>query len=149
MDERLHTRLYLAQCLLLGLPAMLAGGGVAGFAIYAFVIRHGFMRGSEGAALFLWSAAGMVGLLGWMWLSLRYLRQGRQGLRQSRPWAWCALLFGCLAALGVVVVVAVSLFAGSPWQVLGYLVLGVPLLLPAAHLAWLRRAPIAAPAQMT
>ena len=76
MDERLHKRLYIAQCLLLGLPALVAGGGVAGFGIYTFLIRHGLMRGDEGAVLFLWASAGVAGLLAWLWLSIRYLRRG-------------------------------------------------------------------------
>lgn len=141
MDERLHKRLYIAQCLLLGLPALVAGGGVAGFGIYTFLIRHGLMRGDEGAVLFLWSMAGVAGLLAWLWLSIRYLRQGREGLRRSPALPWIGLVLGAIAALAVVGVVLFSLSAGSTWQVLGYLVLGVPLLLPAAHLGWLRRAP--------
>lgn len=139
MDERLHKRLYIAQCLLLGLPALVAGGGVAGFGIYTFLIRHGLMRGDEGAVLFLWSMAGVAGLLAWLWLSIRYLRQGREGLRRSPALPWIGLVLGAIAALVVVGVVLFSLSAGSPWQVLGYLVLGVPLLVPAAHLGWLRR----------
>ncbi|WP_447934037.1 hypothetical protein [Stenotrophomonas lactitubi] len=139
MDERLHKRLYIAQCLLLGLPALVAGGGVAGFGIYTFLIRHGLMRGDEGAVLFLWSMAGVAGLLAWLWLSIRYLRQGREGLRRSPALPWIGLVLGAIAALAVVGVVLFSLSAGSPWQVLGYLVLGVPLLVPAAHLGWLRR----------
>ncbi len=141
MDERLHKRLYIAQCLLLGLPALVAGGGVAGFGIYTFLIRHGLMRGDEGAVLFLWASAGVIGLLAWLWLSIRYLRQGRDGLRRSPALPWIGLVLGAIAALAVVGVVLFSLSAGSPWQVLGYLVLGVPLLVPAAHLVWLRRAP--------
>ncbi|MEN5292433.1 hypothetical protein [Stenotrophomonas lactitubi] len=141
MDERLHKRLYIAQCLLLGLPALVAGGGVAAFGIYTFLVRHGLMRGDEGAVLFLWASAGIAGLLAWLWLSIRYLRRGRDGLRQSPALPWIGLVLGAIAALAVVGVVLFSLFAGSPWQVLGYLVLGVPLLVPAAHLVWLRRAP--------
>lgn len=139
MDERLHKRLYIAQCLLLGLPALVAGGGVAGFGIYTFLTRHGLMRGDEGAVLFLWASAGVAGLLAWLWLSIRYLRQGREGLRRSPALPWIGLVLGAIAALAVVGVVLFSLNAGSPWQVLGYLVLGVPLLVPAAHLGWLRR----------
>lgn len=141
MDERLHKRLYIAQCLLLGLPALVAGGGVAGFGIYTFLIRHGLMRGDEGAVLLLWASAGVAGLLAWLWLSIRYLRQGREGLRRSPALPWIGLVLGAIAALAVVGVVLFSLSAGSPWQVLGYLVLGVPLLVPAAHMVWLRRAP--------
>ena len=141
MDERLHKRLYIAQCLLLGLPALVAGGGVAGFGIYTFLTRHGLMRGDEGAVLLLWSMAGVAGLLAWLWLSIRYLRQGREGLRRSPALPWIGLVLGAIAALAVIGVVLFSLFAGSPWQVLGYLVLGVPLLVPAAHLVWLRGAP--------
>nr|KAJ9632682.1 hypothetical protein H2204_007769 [Knufia peltigerae] len=137
---RLHKRLYIAQCLLLGLPALVAGGGVAGFGIYTFLIRHGLMRGDEGAVLFLWASAGVAGLLAWLWLSIRYLRRGRDGLRHTARIPWIGLALGAMAALAVIGVVLFSLFAGSPWQVLGYLVLGVPLLLPSAHLVWLRRA---------
>ena len=141
MDERLHKRLYIAQCLLLGLPALVAGGGVAGFGIYTFLTRHGLMRGDEGAVLLLWALAGVIGLLAWLWLSVRYLRRGRDGLRHTARIPWIGLALGAMAALAVIGVVLFSLFAGSPWQVLGYLVLGVPLLVPAAHLVWLRRAP--------
>lgn len=141
MDERSHKRLYIAQCLLLGLPAVVAGGGVAGFGIYTFLIRHGLMRGDEGAVLFLWASAGVVGLLAWLWLSIRYLRRGRDGLRMTAHLPWIGLAVGAMAALAVVGVVLFSLSAGSPWHVLGYLVLGVPLLVPSAHLAWLRRVP--------
>ncbi|QBR43112.1 hypothetical protein [Stenotrophomonas indicatrix] len=141
MDERLHKRLYIAQCLLLGLPALVAGGVVAGFGIYTFLTRHGLMRGDEGAVLLLWALAGVIGLLAWLWLSIRYLRRGRDGLRRTARIPWIGLALGAMAALAVIGVVLFSLFAGSPWQVLGYLVLGVPLLVPAAHMVWLRRAP--------
>ncbi|WP_303637890.1 hypothetical protein [Stenotrophomonas tuberculopleuritidis] len=141
MDERTHKRLYIAQSVLLGLPALVAGGGVAGFGIHTFLTRHSLMGGVEGAVLVVWASAGLAGLLAWLWLSLRYLRRGREGLWRSSVLPWIGLLLGALAALGVVGVVLFSLFAGSPWQVLGYLLLGAPLLLPSAHLVWLRRGP--------
>lgn len=138
MRERTHRRIYIAHGLLFGLPALLAGGLVAGFGVYTFLTRSAFMRGDEGTVLFLWSAAGLAGLVGWLWLSVCYLRQGRAALRHTRALPWIGLALGGLAALGVVGYIGFAWATGSPWQVLGYLLLGPPLLVPAAHLAWLR-----------
>ncbi len=133
-----HHRLYLAQALLLGVPALLAGGGLAIMAAWTFFTRRSDMGANEGLLLLVWSLAGLCGLLGWLWLSGLYLRGGRAGLRQAGALAWTGLGLGMLGALGVAAFIAFALVNGSPWQVLGYLVFGPLLLVPSAHLLWLR-----------
>lgn len=140
VDDVRHQRLYLAQALGLGVPAVLAGGGLAILAIWAFFTRRTYMGASEGPLLLIWSVAGLCGLLAWLWLSGVYLRRGRNGLRHAGALAWAGLGLGMLGALGVAGFIAFALVNGSPWQVLGYLVFGPLLLLPSAHLAWLARA---------
>lgn len=140
VDDVRHQRLYLAQALGLGVPAVLAGGGLAILAIWAFLTRRTYMGASEGPLLLIWSVAGLCGLLAWLWLSGVYLRRGRNGLRHAGALAWAGLGLGMLGALGVAGFIAFALVNGSPWQVLGYLVFGPLLLLPSAHLVWLARA---------
>ncbi|WP_256775392.1 MULTISPECIES: hypothetical protein [unclassified Stenotrophomonas] len=139
VDDVRHQRLYLAQALVLGVPAVLAGGGLAILAIWAFFTRRTYMGASEGPLLLIWSVAGLCGLLAWLWLSGVYLRRGRSGLRHAGALAWAGLGLGMLGALGVAGFIAFALVNGSPWQVLGYLVFGPLLLFPSAHLVWLAR----------
>lgn len=139
VDEVRHQRFYLAQALVLGVPAVLAGGGLAIMAIWAFFTRRSYMGAGEGPLLLIWSVAGLCGLLAWLWLSGVYLRRGRNGLRHAGALAWAGLAMGMLGALGVAGFVAFALAHGSPWQVLGYLVFGPLLLVPSAHLLWLTR----------
>jgi hypothetical protein len=143
MHDTLQRRLYIAQALLLGLPALVAGGGVAGLAVYIFVDRHGYMGNREALFLLGWALAGLCGLLGWAWLSVVYLRKGRSALRQTGALPWVGLGLGALAALGVVALVVYNSFSGASWRALAYLMLGPPLLVCSAHLAWLRHAPLA------
>ncbi|MFN4161962.1 MAG: hypothetical protein ACK4FW_08295 [Stenotrophomonas sp.] len=63
VDDVRHQRLYLAQALGLGVPAVLAGGGLAILAIWAFFTRRTYMGASEGPLLLIWSVAGLCGLL--------------------------------------------------------------------------------------
>jgi hypothetical protein len=141
MHETLQRRLYIAQALLLGVPALVAGGGVAGLALYVFFDRHGYMANREGLFLLTWALAGVCGLLGWAWLSVVYLRRGRAALRSTGMLPWVGLGLGVVAALGVVALVAYNSLSGSSWRVLGYLVVGPPLLVSSAHLLWLRAVP--------
>ncbi|MGN7837859.1 hypothetical protein [Stenotrophomonas sp. 22385] len=143
MHETLQRRLYIAQALLLGVPALVAGGGVAGLALYVFFDRHGYMANREGLFLLTWALAGVCGLLGWAWLSVVYLRSGRAALRSTGMLPWVGLGLGVVAALGVVALVAYNSLSGSSWRVLGYLVVGPPLLVSSAHLLWLRAVPAA------
>ncbi len=144
MGETLQRRLYIAQALLLGLPALVAGGGVAGLALYVFFDRHGYMANREGLFLLGWALAGVCGLLGWAWLSVVYLRRGRTALRSTGLLPWVGLGLGVVAALGVVALVAYNSVSGSSWRALGYLIVGPPLLVCSAHLLWLRTVPAAA-----
>ncbi|WP_426805593.1 hypothetical protein [Stenotrophomonas sp. SrG] len=144
MGETLQRRLYIAQALLLGLPALVAGGGVAGLALYVFFDRHGYMANREGLFLLGWALAGVCGLLGWAWLSVVYLRRGRTALRSTGLLPWVGLGLGVVAALGVVALVAYNSLSGSSWRALGYLIVGPPLLVCSAHLLWLRTVPSAA-----
>lgn len=140
VNDRWHRRRYFVLALVLGLPTLAAGGTLAVMAVTVFFSRNRYLGSSESLLLLVWGLAGILGLLGWLWLSGVYLRQGRAGLRRTGPIAWVAIALGALAALGVVGFIVFALAHGSPWQVLGYLILGPPLLLPSAHLAWLRGA---------
>lgn len=139
MRDGVHRRLYALQCGLLGLPTVVACGvaGVQGLR-HVDVHRGFLLAGNEGGLLLLWGGAGLLGLLAWLWLSARYLRRGRGGLRRAGTLPWAGLAMGALAAGGLLLVL---LYAGAVgrWQVLGYLVFGPLLLLPSAHLVWLRR----------
>ncbi|WP_411849877.1 hypothetical protein ACLB90_12900 [Stenotrophomonas sp. LGBM10] len=139
MRASLHQRLYALQCVLLGIPTVVACGLVAVQGLrHADVHRHLLLAGKEGGLLLLWGGAGLLGLLAWVWLSALYLRRGRDGLRWAGALPWAGLVVGALAAGSLLLVV---LYAGvvGRWQVLGYLVFGPLLLVPSAHLAWLRR----------
>ncbi|HDS0921579.1 TPA: hypothetical protein QDZ10_000004 [Stenotrophomonas maltophilia] len=145
MDETLQRRLYIAQALLLGLPALVAGGGVAGLAVYIFFFdAHSYLNNREALFLLGWALAGLCGLLGWAWLSVVYLRRGRAALRTTGLLPWVGLGLGVVAALGVVGLVAYNSLSGSSWRALGYLMVGPPLLVCSAHLAWLKAFPAAA-----
>ncbi|TDV29386.1 hypothetical protein [Stenotrophomonas sp. CC22-02] len=137
MDEHLHKRMVAVGGLVLGLPALAAGGTVA--ALGLMVAMDGkYLSGNEPTLLLLWSLGGIIGLLSWLWLSGVFLRRGLDGLRQSSPVAWVGLLLGVLAALAVVAVTLHLAFKDGEFALLSYLGLGPPFLLPAAHLAWLR-----------
>ncbi|MDT3485922.1 hypothetical protein [Stenotrophomonas maltophilia] len=137
MDERVQKRMVAVGGLLLGLPALAAGGTVAVLGL--MVAMDGkYLSGNEPTMLLLWSLGGIIGLLSWLWLSGVFLWRGRDGLRQSSPAAWAGLLVGVLAALAVVAVTLHLVFKNGEFALLSYLGLGPPFLLPAAHLAWLR-----------
>lgn len=138
MDETRHRQLYRLQAWLLGPPACLAGGGLAAAVVYAVVVQMPLVDGDQGLLMLLWAVSGLAGLLCWAWASGAYLRGGRHGLRWLPGLAWAGLGLGAVAALAVLGVVLYSAMVGSPWRVLAYLVFGPPLLLPTAHLAWLR-----------
>lgn len=141
MEGRTQRRIYLTLALLFGLPALVAGGGLAGMAVWTYFTRGNYMGTGEGFFLLCWSLAGLCGVLGWLWLSVVYVHGGRVALRRGSPWAWAGLALGVIAALGVLGLVLSSfLMAGSGVGVLGYLVFGPPLLVPTAHLLGLRRA---------
>lgn len=137
MDEPLHKRWMGIAGLLVGLPTAAAGGTVAVLGLI-FVMDGKYLSGNEPAVIVLWSLAGLLGLLCWMWLTGLFLWRGRDGLRQSPLVAWIGLLLGALAALAVVAATLYLTFTQGEISTLALLGLGPPLLVMAAHLAWLR-----------
>ncbi|MHC1655221.1 hypothetical protein ACODUL_18260 [Stenotrophomonas maltophilia] len=135
MDERLHKRLHLALALLFGIPGLLLGGTVALVGVYSGLMQE--TRLLSRLLLVCWGAAGALGIVAWVRIGADFLLQGRSGL-QAVGWVWWGLLLlGAFAAIPAVVLgVVVGLAEGM--QGFGLLLFGPPLLLPAAHLAWLR-----------
>ncbi|MDV9041818.1 hypothetical protein [Stenotrophomonas sp. RAC2] len=147
MDERRHKRWMAIAGLLVGLPTVAAGG--TGAVLGLMVVLDGkYLTDDELRLLLLWSSAGILGLLSWLWLSGVFLRRGLAGLRQSPVVAWVGLALGSLAALGVVAATLYFTFKEGEISTLSFLGFGPPLLLMAGHLAWLRwaRAASAPPA---
>lgn len=80
MDERLHKRGMAIAGLLVGLPTVAAGG--TGAVLGLMVVWDGkYLTGDEHTLLLLWSSAGIIGLLSWLWLSGLFLWRGVAGLR--------------------------------------------------------------------
>jgi hypothetical protein len=92
MDERLHKRWMAIAGLLVGLPTVAAGG--TGAVLGLMVVWDGkYLTGDEHTWLLLWSSAGIIGLLSWLWLSGLFLWRGVAGLRHHRlspgsAWRW-------------------------------------------------------------
>ncbi|SDK21046.1 hypothetical protein [Stenotrophomonas pavanii] len=144
MDERHHKRWMAIAGLLVGLPAVAAGG--TGAVLGLMVVWEGkYLTGDEYTLLLLWSSAGLIGLLSWLWLSGLFLWRGVAGLRQSPAVAWVGLALGSLAASGVVVATLYATISNGEISTFCFLGFGPPLLLMAAHLAWLRWARAASP----
>ncbi|MBH1431517.1 hypothetical protein I5U42_09450 [Stenotrophomonas maltophilia] len=137
MDERQHKRWMAIAGLLVGLPTVAAGG--TGAVLGLMVVLDGkYLTDDELRLLLLWSSAGILGLLSWLWLSGVFLRRGLAGLRQSPVVAWVGLALGSLAALGVVAATLYFTFKEGEISTLAFLGFGPPLLVMAGHLAWLR-----------
>ncbi|TGY35924.1 hypothetical protein [Stenotrophomonas maltophilia] len=137
MNDIAQRRTYAVVALLLGLPTLAVGGTLSVLAFIVFFSRNSYMGTLESLALLAWGLSGILGLLGWLWLSGVYLRHGREGLRRSSPLGWIGIACGVIGALSVLVVVMRLLPQGG-WEVLGYLTAGPPLLVPSAQLAWMR-----------
>lgn len=91
MDEPLHKRGMAIAGLLVGLPTVAAGG--TGAVLGLMVVWDGkYLTGDEHTLLLLWSSAGIIGLLSWLWLSGLFLWRGVAGLRQSPVAAWACWL---------------------------------------------------------
>ena len=137
MDEQQHKRWMGIAGLLVGLPTAAAGG--TGAVLGLMVVLDGkYLTGDEHSLLLLWSSAGVLGLLSWMWLSGLVLWRGRAGLHQAPVVAWIGLVLGILAALGVVAATLYFTFKEGEISTLGFLGFGPLLLVLAAHLLWLR-----------
>ena len=79
MDDTTQRRLYFIQALVLGIPAVAAGGTLAVIAVMVFFSRNNYVGGLQSVTLLAWGLSGIVGLLAWAWLSIVYLRGGRDG----------------------------------------------------------------------
>lgn len=126
--------------LVAGLVGLAGGGTPAVIGVWIALVEPSFLDLGRRWLIGGWGAAGLIGSIGWLWLSACYLRRGRAGLRERSAWPWLALGIGVLAALAVV--------AGSLWMLLSespaallLLLLGPPLLLPTLMLLQLRRRP--------
>ena len=135
MDAPLPQRLPPALALFFGLPGLLLGGTVALVGVYSGVMQE--TRLLSQLLLVCWGAAGALGIVAWVRIGADFLLQGRSGLQaMGRVW-WGLLLLGAFAAIPAVVLgVVVGLTERA--QGFALLLYGPPLLLPAAHLAWLR-----------
>lgn len=130
MDEAVHKR-RVGLSLLLGIPIIAAAGTLA---VLGLAVAPDCLTAIE----LLWAGAGLIGLLAWGVLAGLFLWRGQAALCAA-PWPlWGGLGLGVLAAVGMVAVAVHRVFTDPDLIVLAYLFLGPPLLLPAAHLAWLR-----------
>jgi hypothetical protein len=137
MDEGRQRRTYAVLALICGIVGMAGGGTFAAIGVWVAFVEPAYLDRASRLLIGGWGCAGLIGVIGWLWLSGRYLRAGRTGLRDSGPWLWAALGLGALAAVAVVGM-AVWQAAASP-TALVLLLAGPPLLLPAVMLLQLRR----------
>lgn len=137
MDEGRQRRTYAVLALICGIVGMAGGGTFAAIGVWVAFVEPAYLDRTSRLLIGGWGSAGLIGVLGWLWLSSRYLRAGRTGLRDSGPWPWAALGLGALAAVAVVGM-AFWQAAASP-TALVLLLAGPPLLLPAVMLVRLRR----------
>ena len=91
---------YLILTVVMGIPTVVYGGlmAVAGLVLALISMGEG-IPGHWGGTVFLmsWAGAGVLGLLSWLWISWRYLRQGATGLRRVGTIAWSGLAAGIAA----------------------------------------------------
>ncbi len=90
MDERLHKRWMAIAGLLVGLPTVAAGGTGAVLGLMA-VWDGKYLTGDEYTLLLLWSSAGIIGLLSWLWLSGLFCGAVLPAFANHRSWpgsAW-------------------------------------------------------------
>lgn len=136
MDEGRQRRIYAVLALITGILGLAGGGTLAVIGLWVAFVEPAFLDRASRLLIGGWGGAGLLGVVGWLWLSGRYLRAGRIGLRDSGPWPWAALGIGALAALAVVGM-ALWQATASPMALL-LLLAGPPLLLPAVMLVRLR-----------
>jgi len=137
MDEGRQRRTYAVLALICGIVGMAGGGTLAAIGVWVAFVEPAYLDRASRLLIGGWGSAGLIGVIGWLWLSGRYLRAGRTGLRDSGPWPWAALGLGALAAVAVVGMAVWQAAAGPTALVL--LLAGPPLLLPAVMLLQLRR----------
>lgn len=126
--------------LVAGILGLGAGGTLAVIGVWLAVVEPTYLDLGTRWLIGVWGAAGLIGSIGWLWLSACYLRRGWAGLRERSVWPWLALGIGALAAFAVVGWSLWLLLSEGPRALL-LLLLGPPLLLPTLTLLQLRRRP--------
>jgi hypothetical protein len=139
MDEGRQRRTYAVLALVCGIVGMAGGGTFAAIGVWVAFVEPAYLDRASRLVIGGWGAAGLIGIVGWLWLSGRYLRHGRDGLLASGPWAWTALWMGMLASVPVVGM-AFWHAAESPMGLI-LLLAGPPMAWPAVRLVQLRRTP--------
>jgi len=137
MDQDRQRRAYAVLALITGIIGLAAGGTLAAIGVWVALVEPAYLDGASRLWIGSWGGAGLIGAAGWLWLSARYLRQGRPGLQDSGRWPWAALGMGALAAIAVVGMAFWQATARPIALVL--LLAGPPLLLPTVLLVRLRR----------
>ena len=137
MDQGRQRRCYAVLALVCGIVGLAGGGSFAALGVWFSVVEPAYLGRASRLWIGGWGGAGLIGIAAWLWLSGRYLRHGRAGLRDSTVWPWLGLGLGALAALAVVGISLWQAFKGSP-AALMLLLIGPPVLPPAAALSFLR-----------
>ncbi|WMJ67801.1 hypothetical protein [Stenotrophomonas sp. 24(2023)] len=137
MDERRSKYLYAALAAAFGLPSLLLGGAMAVFGIGGGLASLADGNIARPLLMLVWSLAGLAGCLAWLGLSCDYLLGGRRALQARSRAQWGALLLGMIASVPLL---GIGIWLGLTYgpRAFALLLAGPSLLLPAAHLAWLR-----------
>ncbi len=132
---------YLILTVVMGIPTVVYGGmmAVAGLVLALISMGEG-IPGHWGGTVFLmsWAGAGVLGLLSWLWISWRYLRQGATGLRRVGTIAWSGLAAGMAAAILLAWMIFDVIRDGDVIDIATLLFTGPGLLPPAIWLCWQR-----------
>lgn len=133
--------LYAAHAVLLGAPTVFFGGLMALMAVLfgTLALLDAARWGRDAMLLVLWGLGGLTGLIAWLRLSLAFLAGGHERLQRCAWGWWIALACGVAAALPLLWLMVEALGA-DPAELLhpGSWYVGPALLLPTAHLVWLR-----------
>jgi len=98
MGEGRAQRRYAILALAFGVPGLAGGGALALFGIVLSVFGPHYMGLSERLLTLAFGLAGAAAPAGWLWLSVAYLRRGREGLRRAGVLPWIGLLLAVPAA---------------------------------------------------
>ncbi|WP_045728574.1 hypothetical protein [Xanthomonas sp. GPE 39] len=146
-DRRIWTwRIYLVLALLFGVPPAIVGGAITliGAIVTLFALLVSPQQGP--IEIFIWSVAGLVGVVTWCRLSYAYLWWGLRQLRQVSIRWYVGLLIGIGAALLIVWLRLQAVFSDQRpigvhplgWDDLIVILVGPGLIIPALYLLWLR-----------
>jgi hypothetical protein len=130
--------LYALQALVIGMPTLLLAvvalpvGITLGPVMLAVALGKLFTAQLDGEAWFVavYVCGAYAGMAAWVALSLPYLRGRRAAFHAARPWLWCLLGTGALAAA--------LLWSVAPYKTWSLLFAGPGMLLPMLHLALAR-----------